>query len=748
MSYSWTAFVVAVLVLAPCRPGAAETVLVALETEEGLSTPSVAPAVLVAEPLEDFPREPHPTRRAVTIPGRTPLDLLAGSVWQVRLEAEGWWAAPLRLESVEPGVVLTLQAFRTGTLRGRLAGRAPGEPETLNASFLRRRNRVTSESTPGAVPCEVGADRAFQCTLPAGVVDVRLEPFGAAPEVRWNLELAAAETADLGTVRLRAPAALRGLAIDEATGRPLDGVSLELRPAELGKLHLAEAERFALAGAETETSRGAFALSSLAPGVYDLLAASDGWSPATVAGLRLEAGQTLELSEPVVLQHPGTLELYFVPNQDPDGNPWRVRLLREDGAGGVELVDLETPEADLAGWWLVNGLRPGTYRLQIATQLSRRWLDRELTVEPGLNTLHLDIGGVPVRGVLTAGDEPVAGGVWFGGRTGQRSIRMAADEQGRFEGQLPHVGEWPIDVYRDTPERVQHLAPVLVEEPKPGETAYVEIELPDTVLRGKVVTQEEQAVPGAVIVVLDPTGRRLEATDRTDERGRFEFVGLEEGRFFIEARSEEGRSPAREVEVAEGHPGSEVTLTVVGQITVRGQVSAASGPVPGTAILAVPFSRAPAVPVPASTATTGADGRFEMELSGAVTGFKALVRAPGHPVSAVVVTDLSRDVTISVPEVGGRLVLVSGGAASLDDATLEYEGIVFPLAAYRRYLGLFGGGGRQDEVVLPDMAPGTYSLCCSAASRPSADRGRPACSTAYLPPGGEMQLQASQETPK
>lgn len=732
------------LVLLPYQAASATSLAVRIDIHED-SLPA-APArqatgqsFVVAEPVDGG----EAVRVETAIPGAAILTLSSDHRWRIGIEGDDWWAPR---ESVDPRKALgtiRIEAFRAGRVAGRLVANDPlPEGASLQVRLLHRRTRTTRRATEGVSPCAPREDGVFRCSVPAGILDLRLEPSTGAPALRWNVEVTAGQLFELGAVRIREPSELRGLVLDMGSGQPVEGATVRVRPASLGDLYLLETQRFALAGASAETRAGRFALPPMAPGIYDLEISGKGWSSAKISGIRLRAGEAVELPDPVLLPRPASLEVFFTPSVAPAGDPWRVRLLRQKGPQSVELVHLEIPEADPAGWWLVNGLEPGSYRLQVATQSSSRWIDRSLSLEPGLNTLQLDIGGIMVRGTVAAGDEPISGTVWFGGHSGQSSIHMKIDDEGRFQGHLPHAGEWRIDISRGATGAIQRLRPVVVAPPAPGEAAVVALELPATVLRGEVVTPAWNPVPDAMVEILDPFRGHLEGATRADEQGRFEFLGLESGTYFVEAESADARSDSLLLDLAENRPASEVTLIVRPERSVEGLVIGPSGPVAGSAVLVIPLSGTPA-PVPVVSTTTGADGSFTVTVRESVTGFQLVVRAPGHPVTLASLSPTDGQVTITLPAAGGSIHLISDDTASLGRSSLAYEGVSLPVALIRDFIGVTtGSGDGGGGLVLPAMAPGMYSLCAPVMPGSTQRRGVEVarCPAGYLAPGGELVL--------
>ena len=530
---------------------------------------------------------------------------------------------------------------------------------------------------------------------------------------------------------------LAGTVIDGTESAPVDAATVRLMPSSMAEVHVAEEQRFLLAGASGRTDAGHFELSSVQPGIYDLTIEKAGWTPARQSEVRIRAGKVTSLPEPMVLRRPATLEVFLTPPVPPGGDVWRVQLLKRLRSGGVELIDSTIPTVDPGGGWLANGLEPGPYRIHVGTERSPRWHEDDLTLEPGLNMLNLDVGGVPIEGHLSAGDEPVEGSIWFGGRSGETSVRVETDRRGRFEGFLPREGEWPLDISRRGAEGIQRLSPVEVRRKAGGEPASIEIALPDTALQGQVVDDAGRAIPDAIIEVLNPEERRLEATIYSDSQGEFELVGLEPGSFTVEASSGDRRSQTERVDLDEDQEPTEVKLVLAGENIVNGIVLGESRPVPGARILGVPSLTTPA-PVPVVSVVTGADGRFTTKVPGTTVALRVLVQAPGFGLRPMTLTVSPEhgDVRIDLSSVHGVLRLRAGGESSLDGAQLDYEGTSFPVQLYRQLGGSTVRGsatGGDQELILGNMPSGMYTLCL-----PGGSESR--CTSAFLPPDGLASL--------
>ncbi len=720
-----------VIVTTPDRPAGE------VRSEDRATKGSVVATILASPEESEASGSPSVVRAGIEVPGSAELDLPAGYRWRVELTAENYWAASAVVEETGLPRSLRFVAFPTATVTGRLVGAGEAGGTTLGARFLRRDGKVARRGVLGNSSCVVGDDHRFECRIPAGSVDLRLEMNDRSSDVLWNLDLSANQSLDLGRVPLLATGRLAGTVIDDTESAPVDAATVRLMPSSVAKVRVAEEQRFLLAGSSGRTDDGHFELSPVQPGIYDLTIEKAGFTPARQADVRVRAGKVTSLPEPILLRQPATLEIFLTPPVPSGADVWRVQLLKRLRSGGVELIDSIIPEVDPGGGWLANGLEPGAYRIHVGTERSPRWIEDDVTLEPGLNMVNLDVGGVPIEGHLSAGDEPVEGSIWFGGRSGETSVRVEADRHGRFEGVLPREGDWPLDISRRGDSGVQRLSPVEVRRQADGGPVSIEIALPDTALQGLVVDDAGRAVPDAIVEVLNSEERRLEATIESDAQGEFEIVGLEPGSFSVEASSGDRRSQAEQVDLDEGEELPKVKLVLAGEKIVNGIVLGDSRPVPGARILGIPSLAKPG-PVPVVSVVTGADGRFTTKIPGDAVGLRVLVQAPGFGLRPMTWTVLPEhgDVRIDLSSVHGVLRLFAGGESSLDGALLDYEGTSFPVQLYRQLGGSMSGGpgtGSDRELVLGNMPSGMYTLCL-----PGGSESR--CTSELLPPDGLASL--------
>lgn len=595
---------------------------------------------------------------------------------------------------------------------------------------------VEVEGDAPVVGCPV-IDHQFFCRLAAGRHDLRLLAEGYAPTYFWDLRAAEGESVRVGPVELHPGASISGWVEPSAA-------TIELVPSMAETLETqGSADRLRRRTVESAPDeRGFFQLRDLPAGTFDLKAVpptGSGLAPLQVDRISLATGESLALGAPLSLPTKSRLQVYLDPPVDPYGEPWRVALGRFGRGYRVSAVD--APEAaDQAGFWSVEVPDPGRYVLEVGTALGPRWIRDELTVEAGQGDLlrTIDIETVAVRGeVMTAdGDAVRPATIWFGGRFGAEKVRMDTDGGGVFRGYLPREGEWPLEISTRQVAVALRLEPVEIEL-KPGDREVeLRLELPDTRLRGLVVDDDEQALAGVPVQVVNSDVGRLEMQLLTDEEGRFEVEGLRPGGLMARAELGDMESTWVPVQLIESMEGPEIRLVVGRGREVVGRVMSSAGPVPGASLMLMPHSVGPA-PSRSIRAATDHEGRFRVSAPAATQRLDLVVMAVGFS-ARILSLDLRSgeedlELWVEPATAGGQLVLALGdrpvGSASLLRGSAT-SGLLI-LSEWSRLHGEYGRD--QDLIRLPAMEAGDYQLCAF-------DEAGRTCRSGYLRPSGELEL--------
>lgn len=714
-------------------------------------------AATAADPVAAILRAtPQPAEQAenkreirMTVPGWRTLDLAPG-VWRIQAEAAGYWSEE-QVVSVAQGKESTVQVrlFPTGNLRGRIEPpRGRKAPERLEVRFspapagAPRGAKPEDQGPKGTLSCPIRGE-VWECTVPAGITDLRLHAQAMVPIYRWGVHVEAGRSVDLGVLALRPGASVIGRVITE-TGAPAGSVRVELAPELLGTIdNPSTGQRLQALSLETRTDdRGFFQFRGVAPGTYATTASSPGMAPARVSPVHVREGLEAEMIDPLVLARPVTLAVDLSPPLDPYGSPWSVQLFKEVNPGGGSTL-AGKGQADREGRWLQKGLAPGRYRIAVLGDLESRWAHQVIEVFPGDVPVPLEIPVVEIRGRLTLGDSPLAGTLWFGGKSGARRIRFDADEEGEFAGFLPEEGIWPVQLVNESEGLLLALEPVEVRVPRGKRVADIEIQVPDTTLEGEVVDESGRPLPGALIHL---TGARKSSEAVTGDEGKFRIRGISPGSVVVEA--EEGDRSTGPV-LATIHEESEspwLRLVLRSSLEVQGRVVSAAGPVPGAEVMAWPAMGQVAFAT-SQYAVSGPDGGFSLHFPSQTRALTLFVFAPGHAFRMTQVpVEPGRPLEIPVQDTGGTLVLdLPRGSESGPPPSplLVHGGSFTPLLVLTRWVQMQRAEQTDPgRLVVPNMEIGDYSLCLGAGAELRQGKEPPAarCASGTLLPNGELRL--------
>lgn len=224
------------------------------------------------------------------------------------------------------------------------------------------------------------------------------------------------------------------------------------------------------------------------------------------------------------------------------------------------------------------------------------------------------LGGVSVRAVQSG-----PGG-------GTSSTSFPTDAAGEFVYEQARPGRVTLDastaeLYLEEPVEID-LAPG---EPVDG----VELRLvAGGVLEGTVLDADGVGAVGAMVGVrraVERSTRSSPPATVTDGAGRFRLGGLAPGPAFLVAQTADGRTVRREIEIEPGVRTVEIELP--GNLRLAGVVVAEDGrPLVGLAVGPIGETR-DGPPSLGPTASTDAQGRFELTTPGPVAGFR--LEAPG-----------------------------------------------------------------------------------------------------------------------
>ena len=677
-----------------------------------------------------------------------------GSRWALGAQIPGYWT-PQRVVAVEgwrAGRAELLALWPTATLKGvlKLSSQARAE------SFVVRIEDApfSQASLPRAdIACSLDEKLRFRCDVPAGELDVSFRAKGLIPVYRWGIALKPGEEKPVGELVLKKGSSLSGW-VEVDGGRVALGCRAKLRTVTAGPpVAPSLSHRVAKAGNEAPVNlQGFFQLAGVAPGSYVLVVEQPGFAPAEVAGLDIWPDSETALQQPVLLQRPLELEIAIDPPLDWLQRPWRVEVLRaHDFAAGMDRRPEFDGLASEEGLVQVKGQRPGRYTVMVSDSLGNRWASDplfEVTRENARRDIHIEV--VSVHGLVTYGKEPLAATLWFGGRFGGERVEMTSDAEGQFHGVLPRGGTWRVELSVAEP-RLETKLSVEVKPNRDGE-AKVDVRLPDTVVFGRVLNEQGEALAGAEVSFTSVIGA-VEA--ESDAEGRFETRALPEGRLLLSAQvfTPRGKLMSEEVgfELAEGQPVGPLDLVVRATKPLVGRVESLRGPVVGGSVLV--YSQVPRMGASA-VARTDLTGAFSVAVPGQALRLTAVVSPPGRALKAFDLPAMIDPVVLHVPEEGGRLELELPPKADRETEgvrvlVIHQDGLYLPLGDLLRWA--MGHGVSMYEgrhVHVPSLAPGRYEACLTPAGLP-VDPGawktaETICAAGTLYSGDTLQLRLDQ----
>jgi len=649
----------------------------------------------------------------------TALDLPPGR-WSLQAEAPGYWGNPEFLElSTEPKEV-ALDLWPAGIVEGGFL-QAEGEQTSaqLEVFFRPAPGGSHGDSPPPAKNTCLVEKGTWRCTVPAGVLDLRFQAQGFIPRYQWGVTVPRQEAVRLGKFDLVRGSAVLGWVVTVDRSPIAKGARIELRPRMSGPVSGGRDRGGRLESLTFEApvnERGFFQIDGVPAGSYVLEASQAPFAPSRVTVQVLPGEVTEVANPPVVLDFPKALEIVLNPPLDPDGKPWSVELAQLD-RNTMEISKVAATIAGEDGSWKKTGLSQGSYMVRIGSYAGDTWHRQQIEVDESPVPLFIDLEVVQVVGTVKLGESPLAALLTFGGPFGATRIKAKSDEDGRFELALPRAGDWTVHVSSEAPPVLREVPKVPI-NPRPGKTvAEVELNLPDTWLRGRVVDESDKRVAGAIVNV-KTTGSTVEpqVQARSDDEGKFEIFGLPAGPLLVGAEAAGDRSSDRiTVQLSEGEESASVVLKVRPQVRITGTLVSATGPVTGGKVKAAP------VGVPyftVRTTTSDAQGRFEVFLPPAAREMFLAVAAPGFALRMLrlPVTE-KREITLGVEQMAGTLILESDvplATAEPEDpyVVIFHKGSLEALPLLSAWAMMSGETPESPtRSKIPNVEPGDYRAC-------------------------------------
>lgn len=580
---------------------------------------------------------------------------------------------------------------------------------------------ATSEIPKDSNQCRKEKDY-WICQVPAARLDLRIERPGMAPVYRWDVQVGAEAPADLGVVDFVPGGSVYGW-VETATDDPSEA-----------KLRL---ESMSATGWSGDPSRGRRAAFRAIEAMSDERGFFQGLAETRVEPVVVDRVEEVSVGS-VFLESPIHFEAFLAPPADPYGQPWKLQLQRYvEGSNRMESV--ASGSATEAGLWTTTDLTRDLHRLEVRSSDGASWHVRNLEITGGPRIREfVEISVIPIEGEVVLGDEPISTTISFGTTQRKPEIRLRSNEEGYFEGFLPRDGPWPVEILFDGDDfRTQGLGEIEVEARRDSRPVWIDIDLPDTVIRGRVVRSNGEPATRAQVVGM----RRGEGEKATrellwlvEDDGSFEARGLQPGEVILLAKEGVDQSRWHAAHLAEGSEGPELALQLQNFVEIQGQVHRAGAPLAGVLLLVRPVLPGGADVPLLSPVTTGFDGTFTAKVPADSGALDVVMTAPGMTVSMLRLPGPSPAETpriLELEEASGTLRL----AGDLTTLRLSHEGVTWSLGELQNYLFGWGKLTWDDEgtFTVAGMAAGSYTVCTRSSD----------CDEGYLPPNGELLLQAN-----
>lgn len=679
------------------------------------------------------------------------LQLPAGSNWEVAADLPGFWVRRQNLVAGRGGERsrLELQLWPLGTISGRVE---------VRQKDLERPRKVTVETMavpaflqrppvpPGILDCPVDEQGNWSCSVPAAKFDLAIGAEGFTPHYPWEVEVKPAKTLSLGTFALERGSSVAAWIAAEGGAIDPEHCIARLSPLAACDADLKAVARLSQTAVERPVGRDGFLqITGISPGNYSLEIRQPGFAAARVANVRVEPQRETFLPEPLVLARPIALQIEIAPPVDEVGEPWRAQVTRRaEGDSGPTPIVFDGP-ADGQGRFTVADQAPGWFRVVILDSQGNR-VHSEPERQVDSSSQHtIELRRIAIEGRLRLGAEPLRGTLWFGGRSGARSVKMAADEEGRFTGVLSADGFWVVDIEGGEPafrarDRVE------IRADRDGR-ATVSIDLPDTRVFGRIVDERGQPVAGAG---LELASQSLDQFVQTDDAGSFDVRGLPAGSLALMAADSQARQSERTVlEIVDGRSVGPVELRLRSTKELSGTVLSSRGPVAGARVVLRAFSPT----IGGGDAATGPEGTFTLKIPQNVAAATVVVRAPGHGTKAFPVVAGEKPLALTLPQGAGEIAIaLPRGVMDLFRENLRVilfqDGMEVPVNLLRAGAGPQALPDAEPILRLADLAPGGYSACLAhrqveskgAALEPAAKDAAVTCDSGQLTAGGTLAL--------
>jgi hypothetical protein len=691
--------------------------------------------------VEDPATKSEVFRGLATVPGKLRLELPPGD-YAVSAIGAGLWAGevPLRLEpeglaAEKNADHVALRIWPAAAIRGVLqvpAGKKIEKlvlefsPAPLSSPALAKEKQV--ELPRGKVACALELP-AFTCQAPIGLFDLRLRSKGFASLFSWGRAVSS-KGLDLGRLKLQPGGSIVGALVAAGSRELPAGVKVQamLQPpgpdGETGP-------RAALQTFDATLERGGlFHADGLGPGHYWLVASAPGFAPAQV-GVQLPGAVEAELRDPLELSPPLTMTVLVEPAVDSDGQTWTLELSALDRYRQSKKV-LDRLALPPGGFADFENLAPGAYTLRLLRQGRQPLLTKVVELAADGPPVILRIDSVQVEGRIELGSKPVAARIVFGGRNTGRKVETESDEDGRYQVELPEAGPWRVDVEASEPRINRRFRAVEVPKPRGSSPVTVDLHLPATELRGRVVDEKGSPVPRSMVYATPwEEGAPSPVFEEVSADGLFKLVGLPEGLVQVSAEAPgDLHAGPQSVELNEDLEPAPLELVLRAKLKVTGTIVGLGQPLPGARVIVAPTVGHPSA-LEVVPLLTGADGTFTAELPAGTREVDITAAAVGWTLKAERFP-AAAGVRVELEPRGGRLELRGLGKETFSGWLLRRRAsLVYP-SVVREWSAIAPSMPEEGSLTLDGVAPGAYALCRLTIPE--------ACVEGQLFPGGQLAL--------
>ncbi|HEX9459246.1 MAG TPA: carboxypeptidase-like regulatory domain-containing protein [Thermoanaerobaculia bacterium] len=683
---------------------AAELFLKALPTK-----PSTVASIAIVTLTPIDPTGGESRKVSVTVGEPSSVPLPEGS-WHVHTSAAGYFSVDsiLRIRGADEPV--TLQLWRTATLRGKLSV----EKEAIFPSALAVRWNAADpgaggETPPdGSSPCIVQKD-VFSCNVPLGALNLRLRAPAYITHFRWNVKVDAGGI-DVGTLALRHGASIVGrVALLSRGAKSSATTRVFIRQVTYDGTQ----KREALLTTTARPDNGFFEFNGVAAGEY-LIGAMQEKLRSREMSVSVKGTSESEMNEPLVLEPPLTLRVVIDPKMDPEGRSWKISLSAFRTERSLDSPRQAFAEEDGVSTW--NDLLPARYLLSIGSHLRGTALSKEIDLHDNSPDVFVTIPSTSVRGTVRLGGRPISGVLTIGGHSAPVSIPLDVAEDGGFSGTVPFdpKSEW-IVAFDSTSPPVRATRNIRPRETAEGEGWQLDVSLDGWGIDGNVVDADGNPVAKAIIDIYSTDGQQPIMQVRPAADGSFSITGLAAGGYDLAAKSfRHESSDAVTVHVGSDDDATRVKLVVTPDDEIKGQVISPMAPIAGARVFAFPTDKTWIVAVPSLSAP---DGSFRVPLAPGTREIDLVVSPPGFPLKMVHLHVRRDPLTVTVEQNAGSLEL---DVPELRDTLDMPQGVLVHRGAVQSVMSFLGSREAvmshgtvtgTTHVSVPMMEPGDYALC-------------------------------------